>query len=298
MNDHAYDVVGLGQCSLDYIAKADSYPPPDSKCEVSGMVIHGGGPVATALVALTRWGINCNFIGVIGDDSFGETIRQSLHSEGVDSSGLVTRENSASQFAFIVAEPGSGRRTVFWRRPTGQPPSPDEINYETIARCKVFHTDGLFPEAALAASRRAKEAGAHVVVDAGTLREGMLDLARESDYFIASDTFSRALVGADKPVQACEKLIALGPRLAAITLGERGYVAMAGGKIIEKPAYNVEAIDTTGCGDVFHAGFIYGLVNGWADEKSLNFAAWAASRVSLELGGRDGIPQLSDWDEG
>jgi ribokinase len=295
MNTRLFDVAGLGQCSLDYIAKAGKYPPPDSKCEVSGMVVHGGGPVATALVALARWGARCHFTGVIGDDIFGVMIEESLHSEGVDASGLMKRKNCASQFAFIVAEPGIGRRTVFWRRPTGAPPSPDEIDYEAIGRSRIFHTDGLFPEAALAASRHAKSEGVQVVVDAGTLREGMLDLARESDYFIVSETFSRALVGGDTPLLACEELMALGPRFAAVTLGDRGYAAMAGGKIIERPAHAVEAVDTTGCGDVFHAGFIYGLLQGWEDEKSLDFAAWAAARVSLELGGRDGIPPLSEW---
>lgn len=296
MNDTAFDVVGLGQCSLDYIAKADAFPPPDSKCEVTGMVVHGGGPVATALVALARWGFQCRFIGVVGDDPFGEKIRQSLDQEGVDASGLLTRENCASQFAFIVAEPGIGRRTVFWRRPTGAPPSPDEIDYRAVTKARVFHTDGLFTETAIAAARRAKAAGVQVVVDAGTLREGMLDLARDSDYFLASETFSRTLVGGDKPLQACGKLLAMGPRLAAVTMGSKGYVAMTGDGIIEKPAHPVEAVDTTGCGDVFHAGFICGLLAGWGDEKSLDFAAWAASRVSLRLGGRDGIPHLTDWD--
>jgi len=298
MKKRSFDVVGLGQCSLDYIAKADAFPAPDAKCEVAGMVIHGGGPVATALVALARWGLRCRFIGVIGDDSFGGDIRRSLEREGVDVSGLVTRENCSSQFAFIVAEPGTGRRTVFWRRPTGAPPSPEEIDGLAVARAGAFHTDGLFPEAAVAAARRAKAAGVPVIVDAGTLREGMLDLARESDYFIASETFSRALAGGDDPLRACETLLAMGPRLAAVTMGAKGYVAMTGGAVIKRSAYEVEAVDTTGCGDVFHAGFIYGLLAGWEDEKSLDFAAWAAAGVARMLGGRDGIPALSDWGKG
>jgi sugar/nucleoside kinase (ribokinase family) len=118
----------------------------------------------------------------------------------------------------------------------------------------------------------------------------MLDLARLSDYFLASETFAKALVGADKPLEACYRLAGLGPRVAGITLGPKGYVVLAEGAIIERPAYPVEAVDTTGCGDVFHAGFIYGLIQGWDACKSLDLAAWAAAMVSLKPGGRAGIP--------
>src|SRR5512136_3181207 len=112
-------VFGIGQCSLDYIGKIESYPPPDRKCEFVDMVIQSGGPVATALVALARWGVSCAFAGVLGDDLFGRMILESLEAEGIDTAGVMTRKGKDSQFAFIVAEPGQGRRTIFWRRPTG-----------------------------------------------------------------------------------------------------------------------------------------------------------------------------------
>jgi sulfofructose kinase len=283
-------VYGLGQCALDYIGKIDAYPPPDVKCEFSEMVIQGGGPVATALVTLARWGLSCAFAGVAGDDLFGSMIKDSLDSEGVDTSGLLIRKGFGSQFAFIAAEPGVSRRTIFWRRPTGPPPSPDEIDYDIIRQAKVVHTDGLFAEATLAACTAAKEVGVPVVMDAGSLREGMLELAGLSDYYLASETFANALVGEDRPLEACERLAELGPRVVGVTLGPRGYVALVDGRIIERPAYQVEAVDTTGCGDVFHAGFTYGVVQGWDVEKSLDFGAWAAAMVSRELGGRAGIP--------
>jgi ribokinase len=254
------------------------------------MAIQGGGPVATALVALSRWGVSCTFAGVLGNDLFGNMIKESLDAEGIDTSGVLVRKGFDSQFAFICAEPGLSRRTIFWRRPTGPPPSPEEINYDIIRQAEVIHTDGLFAEAALAACRAAKEAGVPVVVDAGSLREGMLELAGLSDYYLASETFANSLVGKNKPQEACEKLAELGPRVVGVTLGPRGYVALLDGRIIERPAYQVEAVDTTGCGDVFHAGFTYGVVQGWDFEKSLDFGAWAAAMVSLKLGGREGIP--------
>ena len=293
MKQKRFQVYGLGQCCLDYIGKVDSYPPPDVKCEFRDMVIQGGGPVATALVALAKWKVSCTFAGVIGDDQFGDIIKATLEDEKVDTAGLVVRQGSESQFAFILAEPGVGRRTIFWRRPTGSPPSPQELDYSTIRKAAVFHTDGLFTEASLAAAKAAKEAGVKVVVDAGSLREGMLDLAQLSDYFLASETFSDGLVGEGRPLDACRKLAEYGPSVVGVTLGARGYVALAGNRIIERPAYQVDSVDTTGCGDVFHAGFTYGLIKGWRVDKCLDFGAWAAAEVSLELGGRAGIPPIA-----
>jgi ribokinase len=158
----------------------------------------------------------------------------------------------------------------------------------------VVHTDGLFAEATLAACKAAKEAGVPVVVDAGSMREGMLELAGLSDYYLASETFANSLVGQGKPREACEKLAELGPRVVGVTLGHRGYVALVDGRVIERPAYDVDAIDTTGCGDVFHAGFTYGVVQGWDVEKSLDFGAWAAAMVSRKVGGRAGIPSRAE----
>ncbi|MFC1813793.1 carbohydrate kinase family protein [Thermodesulfobacteriota bacterium] len=297
MKKGLFHVYGLGQCCLDYIGKVDAYPSPDTKCEFSGMVVQGGGPVATALVALARWGVSCAFAGILGDDLFGPTIRASLDDEGIDTKGILVRKGFDSQFAFVVAEPGSGMRTIFWKRPSGLPPDPEELDFRIIRNARVFHTDGIFTEASLAGCRAARKAGVRVVVDAGSLREGMLDIARVSDYFLASETFARNLVGGDNPLAACFKLAELGPRVVVVTLGSKGYIALDMGRIIERPAYPVEAVDTTGCGDVFHAGFIYGLLEDWSIDKCLDFAAWAAARVSLKLGGRAGIPLFSEWDQ-
>ncbi len=294
MTHRSFQVYGLGQCSLDYIGKIQAYPPPDGKCEFTDMVVQGGGPVATALVALARWGISCAFAGVSGDDVFGHMIKESLDEEGVDTSGLLVRKGFDSQFAFIAAEPGVGTRTVFWRRPTGPPPEPKELDFDAIRKAAVLHTDGLFAEASLAACKAAKEAGSQVVVDAGSMRDGMLDIARSSDFFLASELFAKTFAGSDEPVDACRKLAELGPRVVAVTQGPKGYVAMVEGQVIERPAYPVEAVDTTGCGDIFHAGFTYGVIHGWNVEECLDFAAWAAAMVSRKLGGRTSIPSLEE----
>jgi ribokinase len=294
MDNFGYDIFGLGQCSLDYIGTIDDFPRADEKCEFSRLSVQGGGPVATALVALARWGLRCYFSGIVGDDPFGDLMTTYLATEGIDTGGRVVRKSVESQFAFVTCGPGRGRRTICWRRPTGGPLLPDEIDYQAIERSKVVHTDGLFIDAALRASAYARKREIPVSVDGGTLREGMLDLARLSDYFIVSETFATALTESGDPEVACRRILELGPRVAAVTLGSRGYVAVCGGTVITQPAYPVAAVDTTGCGDVFHGGFIFGLTRNWDMKKCFDFASWAAAQVSLRIGGRSGIPTLSD----
>src|SRR5512140_1176881 len=101
-----YAVTGIGQCSWDYLAGIDGYPEPDSKKEVATWQEEGGGPVATALVALARFGVACRFYGVVGDDGEGEKIRTSLVRAGIDIAGLRQRRAAVSQTAFITVEEG------------------------------------------------------------------------------------------------------------------------------------------------------------------------------------------------
>jgi hypothetical protein len=91
MAEQSIDVFGLGQCAWDFVGQVDKYPTLDTKCEMSSMIMQGGGPVATALVALTRWGYSCSFCGVVGDDFFGNQIIDSLQEENVDTNQVIIR---------------------------------------------------------------------------------------------------------------------------------------------------------------------------------------------------------------
>jgi ribokinase len=127
------------------------------------------------------------------------------------------------------------------------------------------------------------------------MREGMLNLLAVSDYFIASRTFARSFSPDSDPPKVCTELARAGPGVACVTLGDRGYAAIINGKPVERPAYPVDAVDTTGCGDIFHGGFIYGLINNWGTPACFDFAAWAAAMITRKLGGRASIPAPSEW---
>jgi ribokinase len=295
MSESPIDVYGLGQCAWDYVGQINQFPERDTKCEMSSLVTEGGGPVATALVALSRWGYSCTFCGVIGDDPIGQQIVDSLVDEKVDTSQVIVREGFSSQFAFIAAEEKGGKRTIFWRRPTGHSMLPEELNYNLIRQARVLHTDGLFPAASIAAAHIAQKTGTLVITDAGTLREGMLELAKYSNYFIVSEVFAKALINENNPEKACRELQHHSPGIVGVTLGSRGYLVLNHTEWIKGEAYPANAIDTTGCGDLFHAGITLGVLKGWNLKKTLDFSAWAAAAVSTKLGGRDGIPLIQEF---
>ncbi len=290
-------VVGIGQCAWDMLAVVDRFPQADAKKEVLVWKEQGGGPVATALVTLSRLGIPGRFYGVIGDDREGAAIRQSLIDEGVDVAGLVTRPNVSSQTAFIAIDKSRGTRTIFWKRPSGDPLRKEEQPPDFLKNAEFLLLDGLMKDVSLFAAQEAREAGVPVMLDAGRVREGMLDLARMSDYVVGSEEFARELGWKDDSVSFRQEMGKLGFGITTITLGARGSVTFAGDEIISCPAFSVEVVDTTGAGDVFHGGYLFGLLQKWPLRDTIRFASAVAAMKCRKLGGRAGIPGREEVEE-
>ncbi|MFQ5465054.1 MAG: PfkB family carbohydrate kinase [Thermodesulfobacteriota bacterium] len=287
-------VAGLGQCSLDYIASVERFPAEDTKVEADGITIEGGGPVATALVSLARLGVETAFMGRVSDDEAGAEIIKGLTGEGVETSGLKMLAGGSSQVALIVASRASGTRTIIWKRPTVAALGPDEVDASLITGSVMLLVDGLMAEASMEAARIARGSGVPVMLDAGRLRPGMMELAAASDFVVASEEFSAAV--APTPQQTLRELAGQNPALSAatVTLGPAGSVTAAGGRTFSTPAFEVRAVDTTGAGDVFHGGYIYGILKGWGMEKTLRFASAFAAIKCTRPGGRGGIASLGE----
>ncbi len=290
-------ITGLGQCSLDYLALVDAYPRVDTKKEVLGWFEQGGGPVATALVALSRLGVSCCFYGVTGDDDAGGKIRQSLAGEGIDLKGLLKREKSSSQLAFIAIEKSTAKRTVFWSRPSGRALQPDELGADFLIGSDFLLVDGLMMEASMSAVKRAREMNIPSMLDAGSARPGMTDLAGLCDYVVASEVFASGLGWGQTPKALLKEFKTLRCSALTVTQGESGSITVSDDLAIRTPAFKVEAVDTTGAGDVFHAGYIYGLLQGWGLERVLPFASALAALTCTSVGGRAGAPGLGEVEE-
>ena len=297
MCDEAPQVVGLGQCSLDILGQIDQYPELDQKAELNSLLMQGGGPVATALVTLVRLGVPVAFIGAVGDDEYGEKIAAGLREENVDCRFLRKVSESNSQVAFISVD-GEGHRNIFWHRGSAVPTLPQDFSALMKSGVKVHHLDGLHLEVALSAAKIARDSKVTTVLDAGTLRPGLEKLLPLIDHLVVAEKFACQYIGRHDPEAALDELSRLGGKAVTVTLGTKGSVTLdEDGEFFHQPAFDVKAVDTTGCGDVFHGGYIYGLLQDWPLKETVRFASACAALKTRALGGRTAIPHLSEVEE-
>ncbi|HEX3034326.1 MAG TPA: PfkB family carbohydrate kinase [Thermodesulfobacteriota bacterium] len=284
-----FDVVGIGQVCIDYLGRVGHYPEVEGRVELKEPITLSGGPIATALTVLARYGLKVAFVGKVGDDEIGRKVTQDLKEEGVDTSFLMVEENKKTQFSFVPVERQSGRRTVFWSRGSITPIKPENIQKEVITHSRAIHLDELFTEAIIEAAQIAKKSNVTVSMDAGSYEEKMDELKGKVDLFIASLDFLKQYSGEANPRKGIKKLKDFGATVTTVTLGDKGSLTIHDDKLIEIPSYKIKAVDTTGAGDVFHGAFLYGWLRNWEIEQILKFASAAAAMNCLELGARGGI---------
>lgn len=287
------DIAGLGYTALDYLCKVPALPGKNLKMEISDFMIQGGGPTATAMVTVSRLGLNSAYMGKIGDDAFGNRMIDELNHEGVDTSCVVVEKGERSQFAFIMVDEKTADRTILWTRGTVSPMTPGEVDLGIIERADVLLIDSLEPQAALHAARFAAENRIPVVIDAGTLREGVRELLPFCDYIVASEVFAGQISGGGGPQEGLEAMESFGPRAGVVTRGERGCMALSDKGLIEVEPFVVDAEDTTGAGDVFHGAFCYGVYMGWSLRDICVFSNAVAALKCRCMGGRAGIPDIN-----
>ena len=288
-----FDVVGVGVNAVDHLCTVASFPTFDSKQTLAGYDCQPGGQVATALVALQRWGCRTLYVGTFGDGPLAELSRRSLVDEGIDVSATRRRPDVANQTAVILVDRTSGERTILMHRPAVLTLRPDELDRDIVTAGRVLHLDGYDADAALVAATWARAAGIPVVVDVDTRVGPVERLLALTHAVIVSREFACDVTGvADAELALAKLAAATGAPLVAVTLGAAGVIAATAAGTVRAPGYAVGAVDTTGAGDIFHAGFIYGLLHDWPLERTLAFANATAALKCTKLGGRPGIPSV------
>ena len=287
------DVVGVGLNATDTLIPLPRFPSSGSKVEFHSANILPGGQVATAVVACQSWGLRTRYVGKLGDDPAASLHRAEFARFGVETHLLIS-PGCPSQQAFILID-DAGERTVLWKRDERLTLQPKELQRDWITEARILHIDGHDTQAATTAAGWARAAGVSVVADLDELYPGVETLLPNIDYLITSrDIPGRLLAEPDLR----ESLPALRNRygcvLTAATLGHEGVLAWDGHKFLYAPAYRVETVDTTGAGDVFHAGFIYALLQGWNLQHQLEFACAAAALNCTALGARGGIQPIEN----
>jgi sulfofructose kinase len=287
------DLVGVGLNATDTLIIVPHHPERGSKLESSSVGVLPGGQVASAVIACQGWGLRTRYVGKLGDDPAAALHLKEFARAGVEAR-ILTAHGCASHQSFILVDP-SGERTVMRRHDENLLLQPTELKREWISNARSLLVDGCDTAAAIAAANWAREARIPVIADFDEAYPGIEELMKNVDYLIVSRDFPQ-MVCDDRDLKNSLPLMQrrFKCRLTAATLGSDGVLAWDGQQFHHACAFQVPVVDTTGAGDIFHAGFIYALLREWPLQRQLDFACAAAALNCTANGARGGIRTVDE----
>jgi sulfofructose kinase len=291
-----WDVVGLGANSVDVVHVVPAFPRPEgwhSKMRVRRRFVTCGGQAATAMAACVRFGLRALYVGAIGDDENGRRILAELPRHGLDAATLVPKAGR-NQTAVVILDEETGERAVLWDRDEAVSLRAGDIPLEAVAASRLLHVDDVDQEAAIEAARYAQRLGLPVTSDLDRMTDRTEELVLAVSCAIFAEGLPEQLTGERDHERALRRLRRKHKGLLVVTVGRDGAVALDEDRFLHAPGFAVKAVDTTGSGDVFRAGFIYGLLAGWALERTLRVANAAAALSCTRAGAMAGIPTLDE----
>ena len=295
------EIVGLGLAIADVVLRVERMPTWDDPRGLEDFTLTNGGPAGTACFVASTFGIETGFIDTFGSDLMAEHRRKSLTDAGVDISRMVSREGPEDHVVVVWVDAGTGERTFSFRRGfLSQPLEPADLDREYITSADFLHLDGSHHKAGLEAARWMHESGGLVVMD-GTatdrpIPDNIRRLVSETDYLICGSGFGHQLTGETDLLRSGRAMLEFGPRVVVQTEGREGCYTTNPDEHFHTPAFEVEVIDTTGAGDVFHGAYLVGLAKQWELERTAAFASAVSALHCTVLGNRNGIPSMAEVD--
>ena len=265
-----FDVIGIGENSVDDVYRVPALPRPGgqgSKIRIAGHARLFGGQVATTLSACAALGLRASYIGAFGSDAHGTALREALIQQGVDVHDAPVRPGPNRHAVILVGE-NDGDRIVLWERDPLVSLSMDDVTPSLVTQTRLLHVDGTDEAVSIHAAQLARTAGVPVTSDIDTVTERTPLLLSLVSVPILAEDVARTLTGEDDMERALRRLRRDHPGRLCVTRGARGALMLEGDVLHEAPAFDVHAVDTTGAGDVFRAGFIVAMLRGDAPVTS------------------------------
>jgi sulfofructose kinase len=295
-----FDVLGLGQNSVDLVAVVGAFPRSNTKHRIEKFGRLPGGQVASAMVCCARLGWRSRYVGRFGSDELGHVGLTSLEQEGVDVSAAETVD-ARTRFAMVIVDGRTGDRTVLWDRDPALALRPGDVAGEVWTSARVLHVDCEDIPAATTAAKAARASGALTVIDVEAVLPGVPALLRYIDVIIASEGLPERLTGHHDTGSALSAMAReYAPAVACVTLGASGSLAICQGREIRTPAFEVPVVDSTGAGDAFRGGFISGYLQVGMEADVADVLTYATAVAALKcrsLGARDGLPRAADVEQ-
>jgi len=251
------------------------------------------------MAAASRLGARAGFVGTAGNDYAAQIKVESLERLGVDTSRIVRRDCPENQVVLVCVDEATGERVFSGLRSIVDTQlGVDELDRQYITSADFLHLDGFNYNAALQAAQWMRDAGKMVIYDGGTTSGKVYDATKNLleyvDVLICGEGFAPGLTGKSDILEAGRAALETGPQVVVQTLGDKGSHTTTAKEEFHTPAFQVEVLDTTGAGDVFHGAYIVGLMHGWSLKEIARFASAVAAIKCTRLGGRAGIPSYDE----
>ena len=293
MSKKQIDVIGLGASTIDILTLVERFPTRREVQQALSTVIQGGGPVATAMVTVSRLGESAAMIDSIGDDWSGGLVLRDFQNEGVETETIEVHRGQTTAVSNILVSVVDGARSIMFLPGTAPEPSLSEAQKTAIQSAKILHLTGRHWNVCMQAIDLAKGCNVRVSFDGGAdrFKPEMKTLVPLTDICIVAKDFAEKYTGKDEPSLAAKSLFEEGPEIAIVTDGINGSWICTRESRLHQPAFLFPyTVDTTGCGDSYHGAFLAGLVKGFTVEKSAVIASAVSGLNTQHLGGRSGIP--------
>lgn len=289
------EIVGIGANVFDTLYTVEKYPTEDTKMRAESIKICGGGPCATGIVAASKLGASCAFIGNLSDDNGATFLKADFEKYGVDTDYIKIIPGYETFCSVLWLSKETTSRTCVFFKGNVPPTEIDETAKKTIADAAVLMIDGNDMAAAIEGAKIAENNGTKVLYDAGGLYEGVENLLPYADILIPSEEFSLGHTGA-KTVEEAAKILyeKYSPEIVVITQGKEGGIIFDGEKSEKYPAFLVDAVDSNGSGDVFHGAFAFAVTKDMDYKKACVFSSAVSALKCTNVGAREGVPTYDE----
>lgn len=303
--DQVKSVACLGIMVADVVARpVDGFPERGKLGLVESMELHTGGCAVNTGSALAKLGIPTAVLGKVGDDGFGNFIVDTLRQRNIDTRGIKKDSETHTSSTMVMVD-SSGERTFIHYIGANARVRPEDIDWNVVAGAELLHIGGFFlmpgfdGEGTKAVLRRAEELGITTSLDTawdatGTWMRLLEPCLEYVDIFLPSYDEAVMLSGEKNPEAIADAFLRRGVQVVGLKMGERGCFIKSGGGAWHIPAFSVRAVDATGAGDAFVAGFLAGYLHGWNWEKVGRFANAVGASCVTAMGASAGIKSFSE----
>ncbi|MBI2245990.1 MAG: sugar kinase [Nocardioides sp.] len=285
-------IATVGVHVLDtHVLGIESIPARSDGQLVETIRMSPAGTAGGTAVVLSRLGAEVRSFGAVGADPIGSTLLALLEREGVDVTGLVRKPDQQTSASVLPVRP-NGDRPAWHCIGANGAFTLDDLDLAALDGCSHVHLGGpefLGGEAAGKLLEHARSLGATTSLDLlapgdPDLLAWVADALPHTDYLLPNDEQVLGFTGASSIAEGARALVAAGAGCVAVTQGSRGALVVTADEVVEVPAYAIEVVDTTGCGDAFSAGFLRGLSLGRDLRDAAELGCATAAQVAQGLG--------------